>query len=618
MGHRRALIIGFAMASVCASLTAQPAPPRPGPPSWAKDAIWYSVVIDRFRNGDPRNDPKATDLRGAFPGDPGREWQVAPWTSSWYSLLAAERASGRDFYAAVYTRRYGGDLAGLIERLDHLQALGVNTLLLTPVFEAPSAIKRDPTFLHHVDNNFGPDPDGDRLIWATENPGDPSTWKWSGADRLFLRLVQECHRRQLRVVVELGVPYVGQTFWAFRDVRARGSASKFASWFGVGRFDDPKTPVDEMEYAGHLGARELPELRKEGDGLSAGPNEHLRLVLKRWSDPGGDGDASDGVDGFLFAGAERLGLSYWRELRAYVLALNPEAIVLGGFGLEDEARTRPADPSTALTRGAFDAAPNHAFAAAARAFFLDRKGPPSPAEFDSLLLRVRELAPVETGLALLLPLDGPDGERVASRAVNPDREPGVSTSPRDNPAYEVRAPRAEEAKRLRLLATFHFASVGAPLLSYGTEAGMWGASDPDALRPMIWRELRYDEDAATPAGTSRKGDPVRFDEDLFKHFQALARARAAQPALRGGAVEPLLAEEGRRLYAFARVLENERVVAAFNLTDKEHTVDLPFPGGAEPRDLLLGRRLKQRDGKVTMVLPPLSGTLVGVEPARPK
>ena len=614
MGHRRILIIGFVIVCAQAPVSAQPKAPRPGPPSWAQDAVWYSVVVDRFRNGDPRNDPRAQDLRGAYPGDPGREWQLAPWTGSWYTLLPAERASGRDFYTVAGSRRYGGDLAGVMERLDHLQALGVNTLLLSPIFEAPSALKRDPTFLHHVDNNFGPDPEGDRLTWATESPGDPATWKWSGADRLFLRLVQECHRRQIRIVVEMGVPYVGQTFWAFRDVRARGAGSKFASWFGVGRFDDSRTPTDELEYAGFGGARELPELRKEGEGLAAGPKEHVRLVLKRWTDPNADGDASDGVDGFLFTGAERLGAPFWRELRGYVLGLQPEAIVLGGFGFEDEARTRPLDPSAAIARESFDAAPNHAFAAAARAFFLDRKSPLSAPDLDSLLTRVRELSRPETALALPLPIDGPDGERAASRAVNPDREAGAAASPKDDPAYDVRAPRPEEWKRVRLLATFQFAFPGAPVVTYGSEAGMWGAAEPDAHRPMVWRELKYDDDAGSPTGAARKADPVRFDEDLFRHFQGLARLRATQPALRRGSLETILADG--RIYVFARVEGTERVVAAFNPTEKEQAVEVPFAGSGEPRDLLLGRRLRARDGKVPLTLPPFGAALVGIEAVR--
>ena len=270
------------------------APPRSGPPSWAKDAVWYAITVDRFKNGDPRNDPKPADLRGAWPLDPLRDWQLAPWTASWYAQLPAERASGRDFYSTVPTRRYGGDLAGILERLDHFQSLGVNALLLSPVFEAPSALKRDPTFLHHVDNNFGPDPEGDRLVWATESPADPATWKWTGADRFFLRFLQECHRRQIKVVVETALPFVGQTFWAFRDLRARGAASKYAAWFEVTHFDDPATPGDELDYTGQGGGRELPAFKKEGEGLASGPRDHLKTVLKRWTDPNGDGDGSDG------------------------------------------------------------------------------------------------------------------------------------------------------------------------------------------------------------------------------------------------------------------------------------------------------------------------------------
>jgi glycosidase len=614
MGLRRAFSFGVLLI-LCAQATrtvAEPPAARSGPPSWAADAVWYAVAVDRFKNGDPRNDPRPADLRGAWPVDPPRDWQLAPWTSSWYTLLPGERASGRDFYTAVFTRRYGGDLAGILERLDHLQGLGVNALLLSPVFEAPSALKGDPTFLHHVDNNFGPDPEGDRLVWATENPADPATWKWTGADRFFLRLVQECHRRQIKVVLETAFPFVGQTFWAFRDVRARGAASKYAAWFEVTHFDNPATPTDELQYEGLYGARDFPAFKKDGEGLAAGPREHLKMALKRWSDPNGDGDGTDGVDGFLFLGAERLGPGFWGEIRRYLLGLNPEAMLIGGFSFEDEARTRPIDPTRWLSREGFDAALSPAFAAAARAFFLDRAKATSAAEFDALLSRIRGLTRPETALALLNPIDGPDGERAASRAVNPDREPGVAGSPKDNPRYDVRAPRPDEWKRLRLLAAFQFVSPGAPVVSYGTETGLWGAADPDALRPMLWRDLRYEDDAGHPLGQARKPDPVRFDEELYKFYQALGRLRGSQPALRRGSFETVLADEGRRVYAFVRILESERVAVAFNLTEKEQALELPLPA-EQARDLLSGRRYRSHEGKVTVSLPPLSAVVLAAE-----
>ena len=610
MRHRRApffgLLIVLAGALPASAQPAAPGPPdpRPGPPSWAADVVWYSVVVDRFRNGDPKNDPRPSDLRGAAPGDPGRDWQVAPWTSSFYTLLPWERASGRDFAQAVLTRRYGGDLAGVLEKLDHLTGLGVNGLLLSPVLEAPSALKRDPASLHHVDNNFGPDPEGDRLVWATENPADPATWKWSSADRLFLRLVQECRRRQIRLVVEMPVASVGPAFWAYRDVRARGAASRYASWFEAPRADEARAPQDDRV-----------EWKREGEGLATGPRDHLRTALRRWSDPNGDGDPSDGVDGFLLSGVARLGQGSTRELRRALLGFNPDALVAGDLGLEDEARTRPVDPTSWLSRGALDVAANHAWGAIARAFFLDRETAASAPALDTMLSRIHGLYRPETLLALPLPLDGPDGERAASRVVNPDREAGVSASPKDNPRYDVRAPRGDEGKRLRLLAAFQFASAGAPLVSYGTETGLFGAAEPDNLRPMLWRELRYEDDAGHPTGAARKADPVRFDEELLKYFQTLGKVRAAQPALRRGTTETLLADESRRVYVFARVLGEERVVAAFNLTEKEQSFEAPF-AGEQARDLISGRKLRGRDGKVSVVLLPFSAALVASEAPR--
>jgi glycosidase len=447
----------------------------------------------------------------------------------------------------------------------------------------------------------GPDPEGDRLVWATENPADPTTWKWSSADRLLLRLVQECRRRQIRLVVEVPLASVGQSFWAVREARTRGATSKYVGWFEAVRADDPRAASDDRW-----------EWKREGEGFATGPREHWRTVLRRWSDPNGDGDPSDGVDGFAFSGVERLAPGLVREVRGHVLASNRDALVAGVFGLEDEARTRPVDPTPWLSRDALDVAANHAFGAAARSFFLDRTSAVPTPELETLLSRIRGLTRPETGLALLLPIDGPDGERAASRAVNPDREAGVSGSPRDNPRYDVRPPRPEETKRLRLLATFQFASSGAPLVTYGAETGLWGAAEPDSLRPMLRRELRYDEDAGHPLGTARKAEAVRFDEELLKHYQALGRVRASQPALRRGSTEAVLADETRRVYAFARVLDDERVVAAFNLTEKEQPLEVAFPV-EQAKDLLSGRKLRGRDGKLSLVLPALSAALVAAD-----
>jgi cyclomaltodextrinase len=592
-----------------------PPPVRIGPPAWAADAIWYQVFPERFRNGDPRNDPKPADLRGAWPHEPLRDWRVSPWTADWYLLQPWEKANGHDFFWNAQVRRYGGDLQGVLEKLDHIQSLGVNAIYLNPIFESPSLHKYDTAFFHHVDGDFGPDPEGDRIIRATENPADPATWKWTAADRLFLRLVQECHRRQIRVILDGVFSHVGLTFWAFRDVRSKGAASKFAGWFQVSRFDDPKTPQDDMEYASWNGVRELPELRREGSTLAAGPRDHIRAIVKRWGDPNGDGDPSDGVDGWRLDAADRVGHGFWKELRRSVVGLNPEAYLVGEVFWEDFAANRMFNPEPWLRGDEFDAVMNYRWAEVVKAFFTNRQAAITASDFDAHLSSLRASLSPETTLAMMNLLDSHDTDRFASMIVNPDRPYDHQASPKDEPKYEVRAPREDEWRRLRLVAAFQFAYPGAPHILYGTEAGMWGADDPDDRKPMVWREARYDDEASHPLGQPRKRDPVRFDEELYKYYQTLGKARASQPALARGSFETILADDVHRAFAFSRTLDPDRVVAVFNAGDRELRIEVAFAEAA--RDLLTGRRYRPQGGKLTLVVPAVSALLLGRDAKTP-
>ncbi|MGA0850295.1 MAG: alpha-amylase family glycosyl hydrolase, partial [Chthoniobacterales bacterium] len=112
-------------------------------PDWAKDAVWYQIFPERFRNGDPSNDPTKADIVGAFPNAPGLPWRVHPWTSDWYERQDYEQEAPIPFHHLVQRRRYGGDLQGILDKLDYLQDLGVTALYLNPVFDSPSSHKYD-------------------------------------------------------------------------------------------------------------------------------------------------------------------------------------------------------------------------------------------------------------------------------------------------------------------------------------------------------------------------------------------------------------------------------------------------------------------------------------------
>ncbi len=194
-------------------------------PDWAKGTVWYQIFPERFCNGDPQNDPRLEDQRGAYPHDQTPPWQIHPWTSDWYELQPYEQANGKGLWHNLQRRRYGGDLQGILDRLDYLQDLGVGGLYLTPVFDAPSAHKYDGATYHHVDPNFGPDPDGDRRRMAAESPSpDPAHWVWTKADRLLLELIAAVHRRGMRIILDGVFNHVGLNSWAFRDVQRQRHA----------------------------------------------------------------------------------------------------------------------------------------------------------------------------------------------------------------------------------------------------------------------------------------------------------------------------------------------------------------------------------------------------------
>src|SRR3972149_10449650 len=146
-------------------------------PQWAKKAVWHQIFPERFWNGDQSNDPTLDDIKGAWPYIRPANWKIHPWTSDWYKLQPWEEETGFNFYWNAGLRRYGGDLQGILDKLDYIQDLGINAIYLNPLFESPSLHKYDASMYHHIDNNFGPNPNKDKEIWQLEDPSDPATWK---------------------------------------------------------------------------------------------------------------------------------------------------------------------------------------------------------------------------------------------------------------------------------------------------------------------------------------------------------------------------------------------------------------------------------------------------------
>ncbi len=545
-------------------------------PAWAKDAVWYQIFPERFCNGDPKNDPTVDDIRGAWPHAEPAEWHVSSWTGDWYKLQTWERSDGKGFYYHAQQRRYGGDLQGVIQKLDYLRKLGINAIYFNPLFESPSLHKYDATMFHHIDNNFGPDPIGDRKIWEKENLADPTTWRWTSADKLFLTLIREAHKRNMKVIIDGVFNHVGVTFWAFKDVEKNGEKSNYKNWFTIKKFDDPNTPENEFDYAGWAGVRELPELREDENGLVAGPRAYISDVVKRWMDPNGDGNPSDGIDGWRLDVAEMVAIPFWRDFRTWVRAINPEAYIVGEVWWEDWAKEKMFNASKWLQGDVFDAVMNYRVAREAGYFFKSDKNKIAAAEFMRRLDSLRGEYPADENYVLMNLLDSHDTDRLSSQIVNPDTKFDKNVSVNDNKDYDVRKANANEIKTQKLMVLFQMTYVGAPTVYYGDEAGMWGADDPDERKPMLWADMKFEAEASHPFEMKRPVDANVFNSDLFSYYSHLIHMRRSSPALMHGTFTVLSADNARDVCSYVRSFEHDDALVILNNSKDDHRISVPL------------------------------------------
>ncbi len=517
-------------------------------PEWSKGLVWYQIFPERFRNGDLTNEPNKERAKGP------EGWSLSSWTSDWYARAHWEQQETPDFYDIVRERRYGGDLQGVIDQLDYLQGLGIGGIYFNPVFDAQSMHKYDATYYHHIDRNFGPNPTSDITQFASENPADPSTWAWSSADSLFLQLIQQAHQRGIKVIIDGVFNHTGTEFWAFQHLLEHQEDSPYKHWYSVLSFDDPSTSENEFDYEGWWGFKGLPVFKETGGNLSSGAKKHIFEITKRWMDPNGDGDPSDGVDGWRLDVASEVGKPFWKEWHALVRSINPEAFTVAEIwdekGLEYVGDTL------------FSSVMNYPFAYASKGFFIDET-------IDAYELTNR-LADLQRSYgpgyehSLQNLFDSHDTPRVATQIRNPGSPYNPDAYPKQG--YKVGAPTNKELQKLSLMAVFQLSWPGAPMIYYGTETGMWGADDPDDRKPMIWSDMQYEAEKNHPYGWERGVDSVGFNADLFEHYSGLVQLRMSSEALRKGELSVLETDKSTVL-AYERIAEKDAVLVIINHQD---------------------------------------------------
>jgi glycosidase len=514
-------------------------------PDWARNVVWYQIFPERFRNGTPENDPPHT----------------LPWRWDWYKMAAWERPrdDGR-FSNDWYGRRFGGDFQGVLSQLPYLRELGVTALYFCPVFESNSNHGYDTIDYRHISQYFGFKGDNEDVI--AHETLNPTTWKWTPSDKLFLQVVKAAHAQGLKVIIDGVFNHMGRNSFAMRDLLANGQKSPYADWFDVTDWGPP------IKYRSWGGSGSLPIFHKDSQKgyASVSAKQYIFNVTRRWMAP--NGDPADGIDGWRLDVAQDVPAPFWIDWRKHVKGINSNAYITGEiWGIATKY----------LQGDEWDAVMNYQFAMRAIRYFVDHKRKISASEFDGQLKHLLASYPMQVNYVMQNLYDSHDTDRLASMIANPDRNYNQGDHPQNGDPYDGSKPGPSAYQIQKLMATFQMTFPGAPMIWYGDEAGMFGASDPTDRKPMLWRDLEpYDNPQ----------DAVM--QDVFDHYRRVIAIRNTYPALRTGQFHTWVTDDPNDLYGFTRTRGDDLVAVIVNNRDRDQSVVLssPFPEGSRLVDLM--------------------------------
>ena len=300
-------------------------------PGWVKDVTFYQIFPERFANGDTTNDPPNTE-----------PWGGVPRTNNYF----------------------GGDLKGVVDHLDHLSRLGVTAVYFNPLFESPSNHKYHTSDYMKIDQHFG-------------------------NDSVFKQVIDECHKRGIRVVIDAVFNHTGVHFWAFEDIVKNEKESKYLKWYNVHSF--PVAPPDKPNYEAWWGLGELPKLMTDNPEV----RKYLFDVTTKWT--------TMGIDGWRLDVPNEIPHDFWIQWRKLVKKLNPQCYIVGEIW----------DDATPWLQGdQFDAVMNYRFRGACVGFIALENL--TTMQFDSVLAAQRSEYPPGVNFALQNLLGSHDTFRVVA------------------------------------------------------------------------------------------------------------------------------------------------------------------------------------------------------------
>jgi len=299
-------------------------------------------------------------------------------------------------------------------------------------------------------------------------------------------------------------------------------------------------------------------------------------------------DTKKGIDGWRLDVAFCVPHGFWKEWRKWVKSINSEAYMVAEVVAKIDV-TKPY-----LQGDEFDAVMNYNFAFASAEFFFNPDSTRiNVSEYDKRLRNLRELYPQGVAYVCQNLFGSHDSNRIGSHIVNA----GIGnftnwgdyfnkSNAANNIDYDVSKPKIEDIKLQKLFIIMQMTYVGAPMIYYGDEVGMWGANDPDCRKPMIWNDIKYQDEIYKPDQSKRSPDKVEVNQDLKEHYKKLIAIRNNNLALQLGSFSTILCDDIKDVYVFERIYENQKIYVVLNNSNSNNEITFSVTENGIYKDLL--------------------------------
>ena len=414
-------------------------------PSWAEGSIVYQIFPDRF-------------ARINF--DTSGIWYDKP---------------------KLFQRTlYGGTLKGITQHLNYIEDLGVEVIYLTPIFKSSSDHKYNTDDYLRIDEDFGDELD-------------------------FKELVDECHKRKIKIILDGVFNHSGYMFEPFQDVLKNQEKSKYKDWYYIKEFPIDlkvdKIKREPLKFLTFGYAPFMPKLNTSNKEV----REYIFKVARKYLELG--------IDGWRLDVADEISHDFWKEFRKEVKSINKEALIIGEVWYES---------TPWLLGDEYDTVMNYEFSRDIGLMVNDKKYKASNFvnEYSFLLGRVHKR--VRNYLWNLI--DSHDTARFITSS--------------------------KSKKKLKFALALQMVLPGMPMIYYGDEIGMEGGNDPDCRRGMIWDENKQ-------------------DKELLEYYKTWIKIHKRLTPLQKGTTKFENIDDGSNTFEIIREYKNEKVRVLVNLKKYE-------------------------------------------------